>query len=186
MMVWSTLLGYQLVWFLTVTGAAHGKAWPSVVCSLVFISWQMLASEQPKVDLRLLVGAVLLGLVVDGVLAASGWARYATPAPAWPPGGAPLWILALWACFAMTLKRSLVYLQGRPWMALTCGAIGGPLAYLGAARGWRAVNLAPPAWRALLWLGVSWAIAVLLLSTFARRWTRATRHVAGALQARSP
>jgi hypothetical protein len=186
MMAWSTFLGYQLVWFLTVADAAHGTLWPSLACSCVFIAWQLWASEHPTVDLRLLAVAVILGLIVDGVLAARGWARYATAEPAWPPSGAPIWILALWACFAMTLNRSLVYLQGRPLIALVLGALGGPLAYLSAARGWRALTLVPPTWRALVWLAASWAIAMLLFSTLARRWTGTRRHAAGALQTKTP
>lgn len=43
------------------------------------------------------------------------------------------------------------------------GAIGGPLAYLAAARGWGAVIFIAPAWRAELLLAVGWAAAMLVL-----------------------
>ena len=131
-------IGYQLAWFITVIGAGNGLAWPSILASMAFVLWQVRASSTPGIELRLLVVALALGMLVDGAFAISGWVRYATPAPAWPPGGAPLWILALWASFAMTLNGSLRYLQGRMGMAVVLGAVGGPLAYLGAARGWAA------------------------------------------------
>jgi hypothetical protein len=122
-------------------------------------------------------------MAVDGAFAISGWVRYATPAPAWPPGGAPLWILALWASFAMTLNGSLRYLQGRLGMAVILGAVGGPLAYLGAARGWHAVSLVAPAGRGLLLVACGWAISVALLAALARRLRQSATPSAGALQA---
>jgi hypothetical protein len=172
MMFWSNLLAYQLVWFITVIGAGHGKAWPAIAATVVFVGWQLCVSGHRRADMRLLLIAVVLGLLLDGTLAASGWAHYATPAPALPQGGAPVWILALWAAFAMTLNHSVAYLRGRPWLALVLGAIGGPLAYLSAARGWQAIVFEPPAWRGVLWLAMGWAVALPLLVTLARRWTR--------------
>ena len=58
--------------------------------------------------------------------------------------------------------------------ALACavGAIGGPLAYWGAARGWQAVQFEPPAWRATAALAAGWALALPALTAGARRWTR--------------
>ncbi len=169
MSFWTNLLGYQLAWFITVIGAGHGTVWPSVLASCAFVIWQVLASTTPGIQLRLLVVAVGLGIVVDGAFAISGWVRYATPAPAWPPGAAPVWILALWACFAMALNGSLRYLQGRLGVAFALGAIGGPLAYLGAQRGWQAVSFADPAWRGLLFVACGWALAVPLLAALAQR-----------------
>lgn len=174
----ANLLGYQLAWFLTVIGAGHGMAWPAVLASTVYVVWQVLASRHPRIELRLLVAALLLGIALDGGFVVSGWVRYATPSPAWPPGGAPVWILALWACFAMTLNGSLRYLQGRLGVAFALGAIGGPLAYLGAARGWQAVSFAAPQWRGLLLVACGWAIAVPLLAALARRLAQAVQPVA--------
>src|SRR5271170_2891843 len=186
MSFWANLVGYQLAWFLTVIGAGHGLAWPAVLGSMVFVVWQVFASDHPTIELRLLVVALLMGIVVDGGFVASGWVRYATPAPAWPPGGAPLWILALWACFAMTLNQSLRYLQGRVALAVALGAIGGPLAYLGAARGWQAVSFAVPQWRGVLLVACGWAIAVPLLAGLARRLRQAATRMTDTLQAAVP
>jgi hypothetical protein len=121
--------------------------------------------------MRLLALALALGVLIDGVSALTGWLRYASPAPALPPHGAPLWILMLWACFSTTINRSLSWLQRNSWLAMGVGAVGAPLAYLAAARGWNTVTFALPSERALAWLALSWGIALGLLTRCARRWT---------------
>ncbi|GAC1458419.1 MAG: DUF2878 domain-containing protein [Steroidobacteraceae bacterium] len=185
MSIWFNLLGYQLAWFTSVVGAGHGLAWPSVLASGTFVLWQVRASVNPRNELRLLTVALALGVAVDGAFAISGWVRYATPAPALPAGGAPVWILALWAAFAMTLNGSLRYLQERIGIALALGAIGGPLAYMGAAHGWQAVSFTAPEWRGLLLVACGWAMAVPLLAGLARRLRQAADLAADAPTART-
>lgn len=163
------LLGNQAVWFCAVIGAGQGHAWPAVVAAVVYCSWQFTLSSTRKADLRLMAVAVALGVVIDGGLGTLGWARYAAP---WPGSTfAPAWILALWAAFTPTLTVSLVFLQRNAWVALAFGAIGGPLAYLGAARGFDAVTFTDPG-PAFVWLAIGWGLAMPLLSMLARRWTQ--------------
>ncbi|MDN5780944.1 MAG: DUF2878 domain-containing protein [Luteimonas sp.] len=180
---WGNLAGYQLVWFAAVIGAGRGVAWPAVVASVLFIAWQLALSLRRGRELRLLALALGLGLLIDGGLSLSGLARYATPAPAWPTGTAPLWILCVWMSFAMTVPQSLAFLQPRPWLAAIFGAVGGPLAYLGAARGWGAVAFVAPAAFGLSVLALAWAVAMPLLSTLSARWSRphagAPHHASG-------
>jgi hypothetical protein len=119
--------------------------------------------------LRLLFAAALpIGATVVGAPAHAGVLRYAAPSPALPAGGAPLWILGLWLAFAATLQCSLAFLQRRRWLAAAFGAIGAPLAYLGAAHGWQAVVFAAPSWPTLLALAGAWALALPVLATIAR------------------
>jgi uncharacterized protein DUF2878 len=162
------LLGYQAVWFLAVYGAGAGRVWPTLLAATLFAAWQLAVSTERSSDLRLIGIALVLGTLIDGVLARSGLLSYASAAPALPPGGAPLWILALWAAFALTLNHSLRWLRGRPIPAVLVGAIGGPLAYLAAARLSHAVSFAAPAWQPLTALALGWAVALALL-TFAHR-----------------
>lgn len=172
---WANFLGYQAVWFAAVIGAGHRLWWPGAAAGLVFVVWQLGVSRQRSADLKLLGVALMLGCTIDGLLAVSGWARHAAPTPALPPGGAPLWILALWASFSLTLNSSLGYLRGYPMIAMVLGAVGGPLAYAGAARGWQALVFEVPAWRGLAWLACGWALAMPLLAMLARRWTTTPR-----------
>lgn len=169
MRFWGNLIGYQLVWFIAVICASVGMAWPGVGAAVLFALWQLAISRQRRLDLKLAGTALLMGMLIDGGLSLMGWLRYATPAPAVPTGGAPVWILGLWLAFSLTLGESLKFLQGRYLLAAAFGAIGAPLAYLGAARGWHAVTFAVPAWYALTGLAIGWGIAMLLLVTLLPR-----------------
>lgn len=166
MSFWANLAGYQLAWLCAVAGAGRGLAWPGVTAGLLFAAAQLQASPRRALDLRLAAVALGCGLLLDGSLAAQGVVGYAAHAPGWP---APAWILGLWLAFALTLTHSLRAVAQRPWLAALLGAIGGPLAYLGAARGFDAVALAPTA---LPGLALGWALALAGLSLLARHGMR--------------
>lgn len=167
MSFWLSLIGYQAVWFVAVIGASHGQAWPGVLGMLAYASLQLALARQFRVDLSLMVSALVCGFLLDGALVRTGLASYAAD---WPQLAlAPIWILALWMTFALTFSQSLRYLQNRLWLAALLGLIGGPLAYLGASRGWQVVSFAEPAWRGVLVLAVGWALATPALAWLARR-----------------
>jgi hypothetical protein len=164
MRFWANLLGYQAAWFIAVGFATRGQAWPGILACLGFaaVSWWM--SPVRRSDLRLVGAALACGLLLDGVLAATGWLDYAAPLPALP---GPAWIATLWVAFAMTLQHSLQWLLARPLAAVLFGAIGGPLAYWGAARGFDAVAFAAPM-QATVTLALGWAIAMAVFVAIAR------------------
>jgi hypothetical protein len=109
-------------------------------------------------DLRMLAIALAMGVVADSLLAATGVLAFASP---WPwTFAAPVWILAMWAGFALTLNHSMAFLHGRWLMAAGFGAIGGPLAYWGAARGFDAVDFSLGLPIALASLAVVWGVAM--------------------------
>lgn len=172
MRFWINLLGYQAAWFVAVGFAARGLAWPGMLACLGFAAITWWHSPLRRSDLQLVVTALLFGLLLDGTLAATGWLRYAAPLPALP---GPAWIATLWVAFAMTLQHSLQWLMARPLAALLFGAVGGPLAYWGASRGFQAVVFAAPVHATLL-LAIGWGIAMSLLVVVARR-ARFEHHV---------
>ncbi len=184
MSFWLSLIGYQAVWFAAVIGASQGRAWPGVVGMLLYASIQLALARRFRVDLSLIATALVCGFLLDGALVRTGLASYAAD---WPQLAlAPMWILALWATFALTLSQSLRYLQTRLWLAALLGLIGGPLAYLGAARGWHVVSFAEPAWRGLLVLAIGWALATPALAWLAGRGTAASTAASFASPARGP
>jgi hypothetical protein len=167
MKFWICLIGYQLVWFAAVIGAEHGLAWPGVVGMLIYATCQLGLLRDYRTHLTLMAAALVMGCIVDGGLAYTGLARYGAP---WPSSMfAPIWILALWMTFSLTFTISLAYLQKRLWIAVLFGAIGGPLAYLSASRGFHVVTFADPGWRGLLGLGIGWGLATPALAWLARR-----------------
>lgn len=168
---WANLIGYQLVWFAAVIGAGHGLAWPGVVGMLVFAMCQLLLARHWRTDLALMATAFVFGFVLDGGLIRAGLATYLA---GWRGESlAPAWILSLWMAFSLTFSQSLRYLQKRLWLAALLGLIGGPIAYLGAARTWHVVNFTAPAWHGLLCLGIGWALATPALAWLAHRGDRA-------------
>lgn len=173
MRFWGNLMGYQAVWFAAVIGAGRGQWWPAVAAALGFAAWQLALSRQRMLELRLVAAALGFAVLLDGGLAATGMLDYAAATVAFPALGAPLWILALWCAFALTLTQSLRWLQPRPWLGVLFGAIGAPLAYLGAARGFNAMVFMPPTWPAVVLLAIGWAIAIPALMSISR-WSPAS------------
>jgi hypothetical protein len=170
--IWANFIAYETVWFATVYSAGHDRALPGVLAAIVFACMQLSVSRQRAADFRLIATALLVGTVLDGALAVTGIIEYSSTPPAVPPGGAPLWILALWASFALTLNHSLRWLRGRPLLGAVLGAVGGPLAYISSSRLSGAVAFAAPEWRALLYLALGWSLAIGLLAYLAGRWAR--------------
>lgn len=157
---WANFGGYQVTWFAVAWSAGRERAWIGMLACVAFIGWQLSVSRSPRADAHALLAALACGLCIDGIAAGSGLVRYAAPTPAIL---APLWIILLWGAFALTLNHSLAWFARRPWSAAALGAIGGPLAYLGAARAFAALTFSEPAWLGLLWLAAAWAIALPLL-----------------------
>lgn len=167
MRFWINLVGYQLVWFAIVISASRGQPMWGIAAALAFIALQFHYSTTRSADSRALVAAFLCGFLLDGALVSTGWLQYASPLINLP---APVWILSLWLAFAMTLNHSMAFLRGKPLLAAVLGGIGGPMAYLGAARGFDAVIFATPAWRGILLLAIGWASALATLAVLTQRW----------------
>lgn len=166
---WLTFAGYEAVWFAAVVGAGRGLAWPGAVAAALFAAWRLGVSRQRALELSIVGVALVLGLLLDDALAWAGVTRYAAP---WPSPLAPLWLTALWMAFALTIVPLFRHLHGRLPVAAVFGAIGGPLAYLGAARGWHAVAFPAPAWHGLAALAVGWGVTMPLLCWLAREGLR--------------
>lgn len=149
-------LGFQLVWLAAVVGAAYGWWWAGPATLIPFAIWQIATSRWPRADLLLMCGAAAGGFAIDSVWTLSGMMQFASPAPstAW----APVWIVAMWMGFALTLNHSLSALKTHPWVAVMFGLLGGPLAYWIADRGWNAVEIVPGALPYIA-LAIAWAIA---------------------------
>lgn len=157
----ANILGYQCVWFIAVLGAAHASPWPAIAAALVFAAFQLTRSHRRPSDVRAVATSIAAGVAIDGTLAYAGLVTYAAPSPAL---AAPLWILAIWAAFGLTLGHSLAFLQRRPWLAASLGAAGAPLAYMAAAR-IAAVRLSGAG---LLAIAIAWALVLPLLARVAR------------------
>lgn len=177
MNLWINAIGYQATWFAAIGGAAAGWWWAGPLALILFAAWQLPRSAQRGADARLAGCAAALGFVVDSLFAQTGLLSYSAAVP-WPEL-APLWIVALWASFALTLNHSLAYLKNHPPLAALLGAVGAPLAYSAAARsGALAFPEAPLV--TLCWLAASWAVLAPALAALAARLVRAPLALQGA------
>ena len=159
-------VAFQAVWFAAVVGASQDLWWPGPVAAVVFAIGHMLSPMRARGDALLIAVALGLGAIIDSIFAATGALAYAAPFPS--AQLAPLWILALWVGFALTLNHSLAYLAHRPLVATIAGAVVGPISYWSAGRVFGAVKLGDPLWRSVLALSFGWAVAMLVLSLVSR------------------
>ena len=150
-------VGFNIAWFITVFGAAAGLAWAGPAALILFAAVQVGLSARPRYDLVAMGVFASAGFVIDSAWSLSGAVSYAA---AWPsPAFAPIWLVTLWATFALTLGHSLAWLRPRPALAALFGLLGGGFSYwIGARVG--AVQLAIPGWIYAVGVGLCWAVAL--------------------------
>lgn len=130
------VLLYQLGWFSCVLGAAWGYPLAGAGLALLLVLLHLLLAEARGAELRLMLVACLLGVMVDSAQQALGVFTF-KQSPDWPLW-LPLWVFVIWAQFATLFHYALSWLAGRYLLGAVLGLLGGPLAYgagvrLGAA-----------------------------------------------------
>jgi hypothetical protein len=153
---WINVVFYQATWLAAIAGAARGWWWAGPAMFAAFAAWQLAVSRLRVADLKLMLCAAVVGFFVDSFCIRGGLFVYAAPVPS--PDYAPIWIVALWMSFALTLNHSLAWLKSHLPLASVLGAVGAPLAYLAAARGWHALAIAADPTLAFGALALAWAI----------------------------
>jgi len=157
---------YQIGWFACVLGGASHRPWTGFLIAMILSGLHLALSAERSLEVRLVVLATGVGVVVEMIQIAAGTYRFTsgTVTAALPPP----WLLAMWAQFAMTFRFSLRNVVTRPVLAVLFGAAGGPIAFLAGER-LGAVTLLPPLAQSLLRLSISWAIALVVFSAVVRR-----------------
>jgi hypothetical protein len=166
MNLWINAICYQLTWLAAIAGAGRGWWWAGPAAALTFAIVQLARSSTRRADAILIAVACVLGFAIDSLFAQRGLLHYAAAVPF--VGFAPVWIVALWASFALTLNHSLAYLKQHLAVAAVLGAIGAPLAYYGAANGWGALAFPSDPVPALAMLSICWAAVTPGLAVCAR------------------
>lgn len=124
---------FQLGWLVSVVGAARGYPVAGVVYAVAWVVLHHWHIRRHRVrELLLVLAAAGLGFTVDSLLALGGYIAF----PAHASLGFPttVWMVGLWAMFAMTLRHSLSWLRRRYTAAALLGAVFGPLAYWAGSR----------------------------------------------------
>ena len=152
------LVGFQAVWLTCVIGAGKGLWWPGALAAAAFALLTLAFGPQLRRDLRTLAIALPIGFAMDSVLAQSGWLRYAIAFPS--ADWAPLWIMALWLGFALTLNHSLHTVYRNRLYTFLFGLLGGPLAYGIAAMRFEAMTVEYRMIPSFLLIAAVWGIGL--------------------------
>ena len=150
---------FQIGWFACVLGAAKQLPWAGAAVVVAIVIVHLRLAKQAKPEIILLLISMLIGGSYDQLMQHNALLSY--QAHGWAAAVVPVWIIALWAVFVTTLNVSLRWMRGKWLVAILFGAIGGPLAYLGAEKlGAVTINSPPISYVAL---GFGWAILTPLL-----------------------
>ena len=144
---------------------------PALLATAVFAAWQLAVSERERPTCDSSAPRCCSEVCWTASLSTSGRAalRGRQP-PRCPLAGLPLWILALWVAFALTVQSLLgLSSRGRPLLAARWAR---PAAACLPRRRARldAVSFAVPAWHGLLGLAAGWAIALRTPGEPRRAW----------------
>ncbi|ACU90514.1 conserved hypothetical protein [Desulfomicrobium baculatum DSM 4028] len=170
--MWTKLINFGLFqagWFACVLGAAFGQVWLGTGLGVVFVMTHLALVPNRAGEMRLLIFALCVGLVVDSVHMRTGALVFFEGNVF--PGLAPPWILVLWMQIASTLRFSLSWLEGRYVFGCFLGACCGVLAYAAGVR-LGAAGFGTDSTRALLQIGFGWGLALPFLLLVARRISR--------------
>lgn len=165
------LLAYQAGWWACVLGAGAGDGRIGPAVTAVAVLGHLAITRDRAGEGALVLGAALLGYLMDSGLILLGLVEF--PASAALGGPSPLWMVALWAGFATTLNDSLGWLRGRFGLGLLLGACAGPAAYR-AGLAFGAIDFPAGQEAALAAIAVEWAVAMPALQAMAL-WSRDAR-----------
>ena len=156
---------FQLAWFACVIGAGKGMPWLGVLITALVLGWHLYQAKNVKPELLLMLCALIIGAAYDQSMLSLGYISYLNNG--WSSVIVPVWILALWLAFTSTLNVSLRWMRNKHLVAVVFGAIGGPLAYLGAEKLGAVVLHGATSYIAL---SIGWAVITPLLLLLSSRF----------------
>ena len=124
---------FQLGWFACVLGGAYQLPLIGSGIAALFLALHLWSAADAFAELKLLLIALLLGLMFESLMVGLQLANYSNGMLL--SGLAPHWMLMLWPLFASTLNLSLGWIKtlAPGWVALL-GAVSAPFAYFAGAR----------------------------------------------------
>ena len=155
---------FQITWLACVLGSAKGYPWLGAIIVGLSLVWHLSQAKPKLIEAKWCLIALVIGAIFDQAILSLGIIQYHNNG--WSASLVPVWILALWLAFALTLNVSMRWLRGKYLAALAFGAIGGPLAYM-AAQKLGAVTLGE---HSLIVLGIGWAVVTLTFSQISSKF----------------
>ncbi|MFC1665893.1 DUF2878 domain-containing protein [Pseudomonadota bacterium] len=129
----TNILLFQVGWFACVLGGANAQPWTGTAIALAIILIHLWLAADLFAELKLIMVALLIGLIFESSLVAFQLVDYTHVAIS--PELAPIWMIMLWGLFATTLNVSLNWLKNISiwWVGLIAFTFA-PLAYFSGAR----------------------------------------------------
>lgn len=159
---------FQCLWFAAVLGAARGLWWTALPALAVMLIVCLIYSTRRPQDLKLMSVSLIVGLIVETAMVATGRIDYAAMLP--DSSLAPIWILVMWGGMGLTLNHSMWPIVKSWPIAAIAGAVFGPLAYFGAARLGAIESFGMSTLATAALLAATWALCLVLLGGLANRW----------------
>ena len=152
-------LALQVNWFVAIYGASKGVIWPCILITAGFVFWQLNKQRRHQNDIRLILVAIPIGLILDSFWQYLGLIEFVN-SPLAPL--TPIWLMMLWISFALTINHSMSWLKPKPALAALFGLIFSPMSYWGGSRLGGMAYL-ENIWLVSLAIGLAWAGVMWLL-----------------------
>ena len=149
------LIGFKICWILCAFCSVWGKPYLGPLAALIFIIGHLSIVKFNFRDIKIIFIAILLGFILDTLFLSFGFVGYKGSI-----SYAPLWIIAMWAGFSITLIYTLDKLQNKYFLASLLGLVGGPLSYQ-AGVGIGSITITNNT--SYMILAIAWAFSVPLL-----------------------
>ena len=165
-------VAFYLIWFAALFGARLDIIWLGPMTAIAYGIFHFLAQKEYKTELKFAIFVTILGTCIDTMnmhfhVFTITVVNHIAPI-------VPLWLIAIWASFGLTLKNSMSWLHGRYWLAAACGSIAAPLSYFAGER----VNVMafPNFYGSMLTLAILWMLLTPALIWLATITTGTPRH----------
>ena len=156
----SNVISFQAIWFIAVLAGNSPLLFlclPIILLHFFLLNKVLKKQFNWKNEIFLIVACVLLGVLVESIkLLLPVWDESFT---GYLP---PIWLLCIWAGFAISLHGSFAFLQNRFAISAFLGALFAPLSYFAGARLSDSYELADPSFGLLL-IGALWVAVMPLL-----------------------
>jgi len=157
---------FQVGWFAAVLGGAHDHVIAGCGAVAVIVGFHIWQADVPFQELVLIAITTAIGTIWDSALMIMNVIQY--PYGVIVTGVAPAWIMAVWALFATAFNTSLTFFKRRYIYVSLFGAIGAPLSFLAGMR--LGALQFPNQTKALIVIGIGWAIMMPILMRLAQRY----------------
>jgi hypothetical protein len=157
-------INFQLIWFLSIYGAAAQREFITLPLCLIFLAVNLFLSKNLMADLTLILQGVILGIFIDTSLIHLGVISFKSQY--WSQIS-PVWMWVIWAGLLSTVNSSMSWLKSRQVMAGFLGLIFAPLSY------WAGVRIGAGVFNnlnsALITIGSIWLLITSLMMRMASR-----------------